>query len=97
MQAKECRIIIDSDEEIDGGLSCLIDKKEIGTQWKNNDGLIVSNWDDPYMSCKRARLAEQVDVFNSGLFNKIYYKSPFWRLLFVIFYFHRCKDLFSTH
>ncbi|KAJ4728273.1 Protein PAIR1-like protein [Melia azedarach] len=38
-QAKECRIIIDSDEEIDGGLSCLIDKKEIG----NNENKMMED------------------------------------------------------
>ncbi|XP_031275855.1 protein PAIR1 [Pistacia vera] len=32
VQAKECRIIIDSDEEIDGGFSCLINEKGTGTE-----------------------------------------------------------------
>lgn len=34
MQETECRVIIDSDEEIDGGFSCLLQEKESG-KWLN--------------------------------------------------------------
>ena len=30
MQERECRVIIDSDEEMDGGFSCLLQEKEGG-------------------------------------------------------------------
>lgn len=30
MQEKQCSVIIESDEEIDGGFSCLIAEKETG-------------------------------------------------------------------
>lgn len=31
MQERECRVVIESDEEIDGAFSCLLDEKETGT------------------------------------------------------------------
>lgn len=31
MQERECRVIIESDEEIDGAFSCLFGEKETGT------------------------------------------------------------------
>lgn len=31
LQEKQSRVIVDSDEEIEGGFSCLIDVKETGT------------------------------------------------------------------
>jgi hypothetical protein len=34
LQEKQSRVIIDSDEEIEGGFSCLIDVKETGTPCK---------------------------------------------------------------
>lgn len=35
MQEKQSRVIIDSDEEIDGGFSCLLEEKETGKNKKN--------------------------------------------------------------
>lgn len=34
MQDRECRVFIESDEEIDGGFSCLLQEKETGSQMK---------------------------------------------------------------
>lgn len=34
MQERESRVIIESDEDIDGGFSCLLDEKDTGTWWK---------------------------------------------------------------
>lgn len=44
MDERECRLAIESDEEIDGGFSCLLDDRETG---KTN---FFSLWDDKYLS-----------------------------------------------
>lgn len=34
MQDRECSVFIESDEEIDGGFSCLLQEKETGSRMK---------------------------------------------------------------